>query len=60
MAVPKKQISTRKADSREAHDARRNINTAFDSETGEAKLSHRVPLKDGFYKGRQDIVSTIA
>ncbi|MDJ1305020.1 MAG: 50S ribosomal protein L32 [Candidatus Midichloria sp.] len=58
MAVPKKKISKQKRDSRRAHDALRKINIAFDSKTGEAKLSHHMSLKDGFYKGRQVIIPT--
>jgi len=55
MAVPKKKISKQKRDSRRAHDALKKINISFDSKTGEAKLSHHMSLKDGFYKGRQVI-----
>ena len=56
MAVPKKKISKQRRDTRRAHDALKKSNIAFDPKTGEAKLSHHMSLKDGFYKGRQVII----
>lgn len=58
MAVPKKKISKQRRNTRRAHDALKKSNVAFDSKTGEAKLSHHMSLKDGFYKGRQVIIQS--
>jgi large subunit ribosomal protein L32 len=57
MAVPKKKISKQKRNSRRAHDALRKVNISSDSKTGEYKLSHHMSLKDGFYNGKQIIVT---
>ena len=54
MAVPKRKTSKSKRNSRRAHDSLQKINIAYDSTTGEPKLSHHISL-DGFYKGREVI-----
>ena len=40
---------------RRSHDALKPINVIEDKESGEPRLSHRIDLSTGMYKGRQVI-----
>ena len=55
MAVPKRKTSTSKRNMRRSHDALKPINVIEDKESGEPRLSHRIDLSTGMYKGRQVI-----
>ena len=55
MAVPKRKTSKSKRNMRRSHDSLRSINIIEDKESGEPRLSHRLDLSTGIYKGRQII-----
>ncbi len=55
MAVPKRKTSSSKRNMRRSHDALKPINVIEDKESGEPRLSHRIDLSTGMYKGRQVI-----
>ncbi len=55
MAVPKRKTSNSRKGMRRSHHAIGQINIAFDSITGEAKLPHHMSV-DGYYKGKKIIV----
>lgn len=57
MAVPKKKTSKSKRNQRRSHHALKPANIAIDPVTGEFKRSHHISLKDGYYNGRQVIIS---
>lgn len=59
MAVPKKKVSKSKRNTRRAHDGINKAFISFDSVTGEAKLSHHLSLKDGYYNGKKLVGSKI-
>ena len=53
MAVPKRKTSVSKRNMRRSHDSIKNINIIFDKESGEPRLSHKIDISTGMYKGRQ-------
>ena len=53
MAVPKRKTSVSKRNMRRSHDSIKDINIVEDKESGEPRLSHRIDLSTGMYKGRQ-------
>ena len=53
MAVPKRKTSPSKRDMRRSHDSIKSINVIEDKDSGEPRLSHRIDLSTGMYKGRQ-------
>jgi len=56
MAVPKRKTSKSKRNMRRSHDAIGLINIIEDKESGEPRLSHRLDLSTGMYKGKQIII----
>ncbi len=57
MAVPKRKTSKSRRNMRRSHDSLKTVNIVVDATTGEYKLPHHISLKDGFYKGKQVILS---
>jgi large subunit ribosomal protein L32 len=55
MAVPKRKTTPSRRGMRSANKGLKPLNISVDKTTGEAKLPHRLSLKDGFYNGRQII-----
>ncbi len=53
MAVPKRKTSVSKRNMRRSHDAIKKINVILDKESGEPRLSHKIDLSTGMYKGRE-------
>ena len=53
MAVPKRKTSVSKRNMRRSHDSLKNINVILDKESGEPRLSHKIDISTGMYKGRQ-------
>ena len=53
MAVPKRKTTPSKRNMRRAHDSITSINIIEDKDSGEPRLSHRIDLSTGMYKGRQ-------
>ena len=53
MAVPKRKTSVSKRNMRRSHDSIKNINVVLDKDSGEPRLSHRIDLSTGMYKGRE-------
>tara|TARA_B100000989_G_scaffold149874_1_gene111748 strand:+ start:1159 stop:1350 length:192 start_codon:yes stop_codon:yes gene_type:complete len=53
MAVPKRKTSVSKRNMRRSHDSLKNINVILDKDSGEPRLSHRIDISTGMYKGRQ-------
>ena len=53
MAVPKRKTSVSKRNMRRSHDSLKNINVILDKDSGEPRLSHKIDLSTGIYKGRQ-------
>jgi len=53
MAVPKRKTSKSKRNMRRSHDSILPINIIEDKESGEPRLSHRIDLSTGMYKGNQ-------
>ena len=53
MAVPKRKTSKSKRDKRRSHHSLKNINVIEDKESGEPRISHRIDLSTGMYKGRE-------
>ena len=60
MAVPKRKTSPSKRNMRRSHDSIANLNVIEDKESGEPRLSHRIDLSTGMYKGRQVLKKKIA
>ncbi len=57
MAVPKRKSSPSRSGMRRSHSATvKPQQISIDKTTGEAKLPHRMSLKDGFYNGKQVLV----
>ena len=52
MAVPKRKTSPSKRNMRRSHDSIKSVNIIEDKESGEPRLSHRIDLSTGIYKGR--------
>lgn len=63
MAVPKSKVSRSRKGMRSSNKALKSLNSmshiAFDSVTGEPKLSHRMSMTDGYYKGEQVYVAPV-
>jgi large subunit ribosomal protein L32 len=57
MAVPKRKTSKSRRNMRRSHDSLQKINIVVDATTGEFKLPHHISLKDGFYNGKQVVLS---
>ena len=55
MAVPKRKTSVSKRNMRRSHDALNKINIILDKDSGEPRLSHKIDLSTGMYKGREII-----
>jgi len=53
MAVPKRKTSVSKRNMRRSHDSLKNINVVLDKDSGEPRLSHKIDLSTGMYKGRE-------
>ena len=53
MAVPKRKTSVSKRNMRRSHDSFKNINVILDKDSGEPRLSHKIDLSTGMYKGRE-------
>tara|TARA_B100000989_G_scaffold183526_1_gene138127 strand:+ start:513 stop:752 length:240 start_codon:yes stop_codon:yes gene_type:complete len=53
MAVPKRKTSVSKRNMRRSHDSLNKINVILDKDSGEPRLSHKIDLSTGMYKGRQ-------
>ena len=55
MAVPKRKTSVSKRNMRRSHDSLQKINVILDKDSGEPRLSHKIDLSTGMYKGREII-----
>ena len=55
MAVPKRKTSRSKRNMRRSHNAANLINIIEDKDSGEPRLSHRIDLSTGMYKGKKII-----
>ena len=53
MAVPKRKTSVSKRNMRRSHDSLKKLNIILDKDSGEPRLSHKIDLSTGIYKGRQ-------
>ena len=53
MAVPKRKTSKSKRNMRRSHRSLSLINIIEDKESGEPRLSHKIDISTGTYKGRQ-------
>ena len=53
MAVPKRKTSVSKRNMRRSHDSIKNINVILDKDSGEPRLSHKIDISTGMYKGRE-------
>ena len=53
MAVPKRKTSVSKRNMRRSHDSLTKINVILDKDSGEPRLSHKIDISTGVYKGRQ-------
>ena len=53
MAVPKRKTSVSKRNMRRSHDSLKKINVILDKESGEPRLSHKIDIATGMYKGRE-------
>ena len=53
MAVPKRKTSVSKRNMRRSHDSLKKINVILDKDSGEPRLSHKIDISTGIYKGRQ-------
>ena len=53
MAVPKRKTSKSKKNMRRSHLSLHDKNIIEDKESGEPRMSHRIDLSTGVYKGRQ-------
>ena len=53
MAVPKRKTSVSKRNMRRSHDSLNKINVILDKDSGEPRLSHKIDLATGMYKGRE-------
>ena len=52
MAVPKRKTSKSKRNMRRSHLSLKKINIIEDKDSGEPRISHRIDLSTGMYKGR--------
>ena len=55
MAVPKRKTSKSKRNMRRSHKGLKSINIIEDKDSGEPRISHRLDISTGIYKGRQVI-----
>ena len=55
MAVPKRKTSKSKTNKRRSHNSLDLLNIINDNESGEPRISHRIDLSTGKYRGRQII-----
>ena len=53
MAVPKRKTSVSIRNMRRSHDSLKKINIILDKDSGEPRLSHKIDLSTGMYKGRE-------
>ena len=53
MAVPKRKTSKSKKNMRRSHLGIDDINVIIDKDSGEPRLSHKIDVSTGVYKGRQ-------
>ena len=53
MAVPKRKTSVSKRNMRRSHDSLKKLNVVLDKDSGEPRLSHKIDLSTGMYKGRE-------
>ena len=53
MAVPKRKTSVSKRNMRRSHDSIKKLNIVLDKDSGEPRLSHKIDISTGMYKGRQ-------
>ena len=53
MAVPKRKTSVSKRNMRRSHNSLKKLNIILDIDSGEPRLSHKIDLSTGMYKGRQ-------
>ena len=53
MAVQKSKKSRSRRDMRRSHDSLKKINVILDKDSGEPRLSHKIDLSTGMYKGRE-------
>ena len=53
MAVPKRKTSKSKRNMRRSHNSIGDVNIIIDKESGEPRISHRIDVSTGVYKGRQ-------
>ena len=53
MAVPKRKTSVSKRNMRRSHDSLEKLNIVLDKDSGEPRLSHKIDLSTGMYKGRE-------
>ena len=53
MAVPKRKTTPSKRNMRRSHDSLQKINVILDKDSGEPRLSHKIDISTGMYKGRQ-------
>ena len=53
MAVPKRKTSVSNRNMRRSHDSLKKINIILDKDSGEPRLSHKIDLSTGMYKGRE-------
>ena len=53
MAVPKRKTSVSKRNMRRSHDSLKKMNVILDKDSGEPRLSHKIDISTGMYKGRQ-------
>ena len=58
MAVPKRKTSVSKRNMRRSHDSLNKINIILDKDSGEPRLSHKIDLSTGLYKGREILKKT--
>ena len=52
MAVPKRTTTKSKRNMRRSHLSLKKINIIDDKDSGEPRISHRIDLSTGMYKGR--------
>ena len=53
MAVPKRKTSVSKRNMRRSHNSLKKLNIVLDKDSGEPRLSHKIDLSTGMYKGRE-------
>ena len=53
MAVPKRKTSKSRKNMRRSHLGIDDINVIIDKDSGEPRLSHKIDVSTGVYKGRQ-------